>query len=143
MKRFYSIFIFVLFATTILGQLKKGVENIYFYNKGEGDVVCACYFSGNKVYYESWAWQTFVNRNYSYFKTSLMSHDSYVKTGYLQENMTDNNKYVYKWYGTYGEAFYLTFSRDMKTLVDSRKTFGTLKRIDKCNDTQNDDVIYE
>lgn len=143
MKRFYSILILVLFATTIWAQLNKGVENIYFYNKCEGDVVCACYFSGNKVYYESWSWQTFVNRNYSYFKTCLMSHDSYVKTGYLQEDMTDNNKYVYKWYDIYGYAFYLTFSRDMKLLVDSRKTFGTLKRIDKCNDTQNDDVIYE
>lgn len=145
MKRIVPFLIYlVMLSTSIFAQIKKGSDNIYFYRDidNESVVSITCYFVGNKVYYQDWNVTTLYERPYSYFK-KVMSTSSDNIVGYLVPEESNSTQQVYMNSGYNGNPWYLIFKDNMKTVIDKRGGTWRLRRIEKENDTQNNDIIYE
>lgn len=145
MKRFlYVIFVLISLSTTIISaQIQKGSEYIYFYKDTKHAALIVCYFTNDKCYFEDCAWATFIKRPYSWFKKDL-SHGQNIRTAYLQSDLSNSSEKTYIWYGTFGQEYHLTFKDNMNTVIDYRQSSPLFyKRIEKENDTQNNDIIYE
>lgn len=145
MKRIISLlFVFIILINSTSAQIKEGSDNIYFYREINNTNCIGCYFSRNKMYYETFAWVTFLEEPYSYFKRALKEKNPrYVTTAYFQPEKSTNTEKVYTCYSRLGLEFTLTFKDNMKTLIMKTGSTWYYKKVEKEDDTLNNDVIYE
>lgn len=143
MRKITIFLLLIIVVTGCYAQIKKGSDNIYFYRSIDDDVAITCYFSGDKVYYSIWNVTTLYERPYSYFKKEMSVLDDYIRVGYLVPEESNNTQQVYMHPGPYVSAFYLIFKDNMKTVIWKTGSTRTFRRINKEDDTQNNDIIYE
>lgn len=148
MRKIIFFLLLVIVATGCYAQIKKGSDNIYFYrdiNNGSVKSI-TCYFSGDKIYYLDWNVTTLYERPYSFFKKAMTTNSVYsddILVGYLVPEESNNTQQVYMNSGYNGNSWYLIFKDNMKTVIDKRGGKWTYRRINKEDDTQNNDIIYE
>ena len=144
MRKITIFLLLIIVVTGCYAQIKKGSDNIYFYRDINNESVTSitCYFVGDKVYYQDWNVTTLYERPYSYFKKA-MSNSSNIKVGYLVPEESNSTQQLYMNSGYKGNQWYIIFKDNMKTVIDKRGGKWTYRRIEKEDDTQNNDIIYE